>query len=226
MRRCTVWVDAGDGVERHVWCGAFNMSPGDVIPLATPGTRMPDGRLIEPRPILGIDSQGMLCSARELGLGDDHSGILILDGATPLGLPYGEALALRSEVFDVDLTRNRPDCWGHLGAARDVAARVGVDLAPGPPPLAPTGDARSATVELVDGERCPRFTTVVLGHPCRPVAGVDGAPAAGRRDALDQQRGRREQLRDARAQPAQPRLRPRHARRPRLPHPPGATASR
>ncbi|MCB0997930.1 MAG: phenylalanine--tRNA ligase subunit beta [Acidimicrobiales bacterium] len=158
-----VWVDAGDGVERHVWCGAFNMSPGDVIPLATPGTRMPDGRLIEPRPILGIDSQGMLCSARELGLGDDHSGILILDGATPLGLPYGEALALRSEVvFDVDLTRNRPDCWGHLGAARDVAARVGVDLAPGPPPLAPTGDARSATVELVDGERCPRFTTVVL----------------------------------------------------------------
>ncbi|MTA15302.1 MAG: phenylalanine--tRNA ligase subunit beta, partial [Actinobacteria bacterium] len=158
-----VWVDAGDGVERHVWCGAFNMSPDDVIPLATPGTRMPDGRLIEPRPILGIDSQGMLCSARELGLGDDHSGILILPADTPLGLPYGEALGLRSEVvFDVDLTRNRPDCWGHLGSARDVAAHLGVALAPAPAPVVPTAESRSATVELVDGERCPRFTTVVI----------------------------------------------------------------
>lgn len=158
-----VWVDAGDGVERHVWCGAFNMAAGDVIPLATPGTRMPDGRLIEPRPILGIDSQGMLCSARELGLGDDHSGILILPADTPLGLPYAEALGLESEVvFDVDLTRNRPDCWGHLGSARDVAANLGVALAPAPAALAPTGEARSASVELVDGARCPRFTTVVI----------------------------------------------------------------
>jgi phenylalanyl-tRNA synthetase beta chain len=158
-----VWVDAGDGAERHVWCGAFNMSAGDVIPLATPGTVMPDGRAIEPRPILGIDSQGMLCSARELGLGDDHSGILILPADTPLGLPYGEVLGLETEVvFDVDLTRNRPDCWGHLGAARDVAANLGIALAAAPASLAPTGEPRSASVELVDGERCPRFTTVVV----------------------------------------------------------------
>jgi len=158
-----VWVDAGDGVERHVWCGAFNMAAGDVIPLALPGTTMPDGRLIEPRPILGIESQGMLCSASELGLGDDHSGILILPQATSIGVPYGEALGLATEVvFDVDLTRNRPDCWGHLGVARDMAPRLGVELLPGAAPLAPTGPLRSASVELVDGERCPRFTTVVL----------------------------------------------------------------
>lgn len=158
-----VWVDAGDGVERHVWCGAFNMAAGDVIPLALPGTAMPDGRLIEPRPILGIESQGMLCSARELGLGDDHSGILILPVGTDIGLPYGDALGLASEVvFDVDLTRNRPDCWGHLGIARDVAPRLGVALRPGPAPLRASGAPRSAAVELVDGERCPRFTTVVL----------------------------------------------------------------
>ena len=124
-----VWVDTGDGVERHVWCGAFNMSAGDVVPLATPGTTMPDGRVIEPRPILGIDSQGMLCSARELGLGDDHAGILLLPADTPLGLPYGDALQIETDVvFDVDLTRNRPDCWGHLGAARDLAAHLGVAL--------------------------------------------------------------------------------------------------
>lgn len=158
-----VWVDTGDGVERHVWCGAFNMAPGDVIPLATPGTVMPDGRAIEPRPILGIDSQGMLCSASELGLGNDHSGILILPSDTPLGVPYGDALGIETEVvFDVDLTRNRPDCWGHLGAARDVSARMGVALADAPQPVVAEGDARSATVDLVDGARCPRFTTVVL----------------------------------------------------------------
>jgi len=124
-----VFVDAGDGAERHVWCGAFNMKPGDVIPLATPGTVMPDGRTIEPKPILGISSDGMLCSARELGLGDDHSGILILPEGTPLGLPYGEALGMSTEVvYDLDLTRNRPDCWGHLGVVRrQNGARHDVD---------------------------------------------------------------------------------------------------
>ncbi len=158
-----VFVDAGDGVERHVWCGAFNMAAGDVLPWATPGTLMPDGRTIEPRPILGISSEGMLCSARELGLGDDHAGILILPSDTPLGVPYGEALGIETEtVFDVDLTRNRPDCWGHLGAARDVAAKLGVALAAAPLPLVADGPHRSAPVVLVDGERCPRFSTLVL----------------------------------------------------------------
>lgn len=158
-----VWVDAGDGLERHVWCGAFNMAAGDVIPLATPGTAMPDGRVIEPRPILGIESQGMLCSAKELDLGDDHSGIMILPAGTPLGLPYGEALGLAAEVvFDIDLTRNRPDCWGHLGVARDLGAHLGVALVNGPAPHAARGPARSAPVELIDGDRCPRFTSVVV----------------------------------------------------------------
>ena len=73
-----VYVDAGDGQERHVWCGAFNMAEGDIVPLATLGTTMPNGMTIERRGILGIDSEGMLCSASELGLGDDHSGIRVL----------------------------------------------------------------------------------------------------------------------------------------------------
>ena len=158
-----VFVDAGDGVERHVWCGAFNMAAGDVIPLATPGTVMPDGRAIEPKPILGISSDGMLCSARELGLGDDHSGILLLPADTPLGLPYGEALHLGEEVvYDLDVLRNRPDCYGHLGVARDVAAHLGLPVLPAPAAPAAQQPARSASVEIVDGDRCPRFTTVVL----------------------------------------------------------------
>ena len=158
-----VFVDAGDGVERHVWCGAFNMQPGDIIPLATPGTVMPDGRAIEPKPILGISSDGMLCSARELDMGDDHSGILILPVDTPLGVPYGEALGLEKEVvYDIDVLRNRPDAYGHLGVARDVAAKFGISVTPAPVLPAAQAPVRSATVELVDGDRCPRFTSIVL----------------------------------------------------------------
>ena len=110
-----VYVETGDGRERHVWCGAFNMKPGDVVPLATLGTVMPDGRDIQKRKILGHASEGMLCSATELGISDDHSGILILDPTTPLGLPVMQALGIEPDaVFELDLTRNRPDCWDHL----------------------------------------------------------------------------------------------------------------
>ncbi len=132
-----VYVDAGDGAERHVWCGAFNMAVGDVVPLATLGTTMPNGMTIERRGILGIDSEGMLCSASELGLGDDHSGIRILPSDSPLGRPYGEALGLTLDVLiDADVTRNRPDCWGYVGIARDLAAKLGVEFRP---PTADTG---------------------------------------------------------------------------------------
>ena len=158
-----VFLDIGDGTEHHVWCGAFNMEPGDVIPWATPGTAMPDGRLIETKPIVGIPSEGMCCSARELGLGDDHSGILILDPNTPLGVPYGEALGLAEEtVYDLDVLRNRPDAFGHVGVARDLAARFGVPFGAPNGNVVTVGPRRSASVEIVDGDRCPRFTSVVL----------------------------------------------------------------
>lgn len=158
-----VYVDVGGGVERHVWCGASNMRAGDVVALATPGTTMPDGTTIEPRPILGIESQGMLCSASELGLGDDHSGIVVLAPDSPLGVPYGDVLGLVDEVvLDLDLTRNRPDCWGHLGIARDLAAHLGVELTARPGEASTAGPERSAPVDIVDGARCGRFTTTVL----------------------------------------------------------------
>src|SRR5688572_12181769 len=140
-----VWVDAGDGVPRHVWCGAFNMQPGDIVPLATLGTEMPDGRTIERRGILGIDSEGMMCSARELGLGDDHSGIMILPADTPLGVPYGAALHIEPDVvFDIDVTRNRPDAWGYVGIARDLAAHLRLPLRPPTPSVGQLGAEVSA----------------------------------------------------------------------------------
>jgi phenylalanyl-tRNA synthetase beta chain len=159
-----VWVDRGDGRELHVWCGAFNFRPGDIVPLAPLGTEMPDGRTIARRGILGIDSEGMLCSARELGLGDDHSGILVLPADVPLGVPYGQALGMREEVIlDLDVTRNRPDCWSYVGVARDLAAKRAVPFTPPvPPPLTAKGDELVATVGIADGDRCGRFTTTVL----------------------------------------------------------------
>jgi phenylalanyl-tRNA synthetase beta chain len=167
-----VYVDAGDGVERHVWCGASNFAPGDVVPLATLGTTMPDGRTIERRGILGIDSEGMLCSPRELGLGDDHGGILVLPQSTPVGVPYGDALGLHADtLFDLDVTRNRPDCWSHAGVARELAAHYGVELRVPSPELPARAGDRSATVEIVDGDRCGRFTATVL-------SGVSVGPAA------------------------------------------------
>ena len=169
-----VWVSTGEGErDRHVWCGAFNFEPGDVVPLAVLGTEMPDGRTIARRGILGIDSEGMLCSARELGLGDDHSGILVLPPGTAAGRPYGDALGLRDDVvIDVEVTRNRPDCWSYVGIARDLAAKLGVAFTP-PRPPAPRreGDGPVTTVELVDGDRCARFTsTVVSGLRVGPSA--------------------------------------------------------
>ena len=99
-------MDAGDGSERHVWCGATNMGPGDVVPLATLGTTMPDGREILKRGILGIDSEGMLCSPVELGIADEASGLLILPADTPLGISPFDALGIEHDVvFDLDLTR-------------------------------------------------------------------------------------------------------------------------
>ena len=100
-----VWVDAGDGAERHVWCGAFNMTAGDLVPLATLGTKMPDGREILRRGILGIDSEGMLCSAAELGLSSDAAGIMILPAGAKLGRNVFDALGVaRDVVYDLDIT--------------------------------------------------------------------------------------------------------------------------
>jgi phenylalanyl-tRNA synthetase beta chain len=158
-----VYLDTGDGVERHVWCGAFNMRAGDVVPLAVIGTTMPDGQTIERRGILGVDSEGMLCSARELGLGEDHAGIMILPPESPLGKPYGDVLGVEADVlFDLDITRNRPDCWGYVGVARDLAARLGLALRVPAPESGANGDERRAEVEIVAGGRCGRFTSTVM----------------------------------------------------------------
>ncbi len=161
VTRC--FVDAGDGREMHVWCGATNMGPGDVVPLATLGTTMPDGREIARRGILGIDSEGMLCSPIELGISAEASGLLILPSDAPLGVDPFVVLGIEHDVvFDLDLTRNRPECWGHAGIARDLAAHLNVPYRG--PRIVPVerGTARSIPVSLSDPSRCPMFSATVL----------------------------------------------------------------
>jgi phenylalanyl-tRNA synthetase beta chain len=158
-----VWVDAGDGIERHVWCGAFNMKSDDLVPLATLGTKMPDGREILRRGILGIDSEGMLCSAAELGLSSDAAGIMILPATAKLGRNVFAALGVKRDVvYDLDITRNRPDATGHLGVARDVAAHLGTKFVPLKGDAAKKGPPRRVPVKIVDEKACARFNVTVL----------------------------------------------------------------
>jgi phenylalanyl-tRNA synthetase beta chain len=161
VTRC--YVDAGDGEERHVWCGATNMQPGDVVPLATLGTTMPNGMQISRRGILGIDSEGMLCSEVELGLSEESSGLLILPADSPLGVSPFTILGIEHDVvFDLDLTRNRADCWGHLGVARDLAAYFNVPLR-GPRIDAGTlGESRSLPVSVAAADNCGLFSIAVV----------------------------------------------------------------
>jgi phenylalanyl-tRNA synthetase beta chain len=152
-------VDTGDGEALQIVCGAFNMAAGDLIPLATLGTTMPNGMTIERRKMRGEWSNGMLCSSTEIGLGEDADGIMVLSPGLELGQPLTEALGLTGDwLFDLEVNANRPDALSVAGVARDVAARLGVGFSL-PEWSAPTGGAGSdeARVVIDDPSACGRF---------------------------------------------------------------------
>ncbi|HWC09955.1 MAG TPA: phenylalanine--tRNA ligase subunit beta, partial [Acidimicrobiales bacterium] len=156
-------VDAGDGSPVHVVCGAFNFGAGDLVPLARPGTRLPGGMEIKRRKVRGEWSDGMLCSAAELGLGDDHSGILVLPPAAEPGASLADALGIGTDVvFDLDVTPNRPDALSIAGVARDLAARLRVPFAVPEPPSLPSGEPGKVSVTVDADDLCPRFTATRL----------------------------------------------------------------
>ncbi len=122
-------VDKGDEVLQIV-CGAPNCDAGNVVPLATIGTVFKDGEgtfTIKKGKLRGVESFGMMCSARELGLSNDHDGLMILPADTPLGIPLGEMMD-SDTVYDCSVTPNRPDWLSHIGVARDLAALLGTKL--------------------------------------------------------------------------------------------------
>ena len=159
-----VEVDRGDGAVTQVVCGAFNFGPGDLLPFAPVGARLPGGMEIGRRKVRGRWSEGMLCSGAELALSDDHDGILVLpDGLAP-GMALTEALGITPDVvFDLDVTPNRPDALCILGVARDVAAKLGVPLDLPMPTVPETVDSGMAATVVVDApDLCPRFTATLL----------------------------------------------------------------
>ncbi len=119
-------VDDGSGESFQVVCGAPNVAAGTKYPFARLGTTMPGGMVIERRKLRGEVSEGMLCSARELGLGDDHDGILALDTDAAPGTGMLEVLGLGDHMLVVDVTPNRPDLFGHKGVARELAIAYGI----------------------------------------------------------------------------------------------------
>ncbi len=158
-------VDLGDGEALQICCGAFNMSVGDLVPLATLGTTMPNGMEIARRKMRGEWSNGMLCSSQEIGLGDDHDGIMLLGSGPDLGTPLVEALEIRPDVlYDLEVNPNRPDAMSVAGVARDLAARQGVPFSlPDPSPAEVGADAADRlAVDVVDPVLCGRFVARVL----------------------------------------------------------------
>jgi phenylalanyl-tRNA synthetase beta chain len=163
-------IDFGSGQTRVV-CGAPNIEPGMLVPYAPAGATLPGGTL-ERRKIRGVVSDGMLLSAAELGLGGDHSGIVVLDPASEPGTDVKEIMALDDVIFDLAITPNRPDAMCIVGVARELAAhfRLPLDV---PEPQAATDGAVAGdiTVVIEAPDRCPRY----LGRAARVTLGPSPA---------------------------------------------------
>ncbi len=160
-------VDAGTGRMLNIVCGAPNVVVGMRAPCALVGATLPGEEpgkplLIKPATMRGVESQGMLCSARELGLSDDHSGLLALNPDAPLGSNVRDYLGLDDHVFTVKLTPNRADCLSVLGVAREVAALTGAQLhRPVIHAVTKASDA-AFPVKISDPSGCGRFTGRVI----------------------------------------------------------------
>lgn len=166
-------VDDGSGGDPlQIVCGAPNVVAGMVAPLARIGARLPDGTGIHRSTIRGVESQGMLCSARELGLGDDHDGIISLPADLTVGTDLRDALTLDDMVIDISLTPNRGDCLSIAGIAREVAVLNGSTLTRTPPAPVPAVIDDVLAVELLAADGCPRY----LGRVVRGIHAASVTP--------------------------------------------------
>lgn len=167
-------VDAGDKVYDCV-CGAPNVREGMTVAFAREGGKA-GGMDIVCAKIAGVESHGMCCSEKELGISADHSGLWEITDDLPLGTPITEAYAIRDVVFEVDnksLT-NRPDLWGHYGIAREFAALTGRALKPiSRMDLTPYKDLAPIGIDVIDRELCFRYTGLKVRNITKKVSPVD-----------------------------------------------------
>src|SRR6185503_10549066 len=143
-------VDDGSGATLDVVCGAPNVSVGTLYPFARVGVTIPTGITLDRRKIRGEYSNGMLCSAKELKLGEDHAGIMALDVDVPPGTPFLEAVPIGDVRYEVDVLPNRPDLLCHIGLARELSALTGVAMQV-PPELASLPSTAIDSTGTVEG---------------------------------------------------------------------------
>ena len=156
---CTV--DAG-GEQLQVVCGAPNARAGMKAPLAMVGARLPDGTEIRRAQLRGVESAGMLCSSRELGLSDEAEGLMVLPAEFPTGASLVQALSLDDTILEVNLTPNRGDCMGIAGIAREAAVLTGAaGTGPAFRPV-PAQSSETFPVEITPGAGCSRFAARVI----------------------------------------------------------------
>jgi phenylalanyl-tRNA synthetase beta chain len=158
-------VDYGAGATKTVVTGATNLKEGAIVPYADEGAEIIDGHTgeratLRGKPMRGIKSEGMVLSQKELGLGDEHEGIYLLDPKLPVGAPLREVLG--ETILALELQPNRPDCLGVVGIAREVAALLATTLRE--PPLERLGDKspKGLDVRIEDEQACPRFAAALL----------------------------------------------------------------
>ena len=150
--------------EFQVVCGAPNAKPGLLTAIALPGATLPSGIKVKKAAIRGQESSGMLCSEKDLGISEDHSGIMELPGTAREGQPLPEALSLQDTLIEVDLTPNRPDCTSVIGIAREIAGFTNQKLNQPVKNELPelTGEGVPFSVEVLDPEDCPRYAARLL----------------------------------------------------------------
>jgi phenylalanyl-tRNA synthetase beta chain len=153
-------VDVGDGGPQQIVCGAPNVAAGQIVAVARPGAVMPDGTKLGVAKLRGVESNGMILAEDELAIGTEHAGIMVLDGDLEPGTPLSAVLPIATEVLELEVTPNRPDCLGVYGVAREVHAATGAPLAPPPWDEDPGSAGEIAGVEVVVDapDLCPRFT--------------------------------------------------------------------
>jgi phenylalanyl-tRNA synthetase beta chain len=151
-------VDVGEGEPRQIVCGAWNFGAGATVAVALPGALLPGAPgPLEERPLRGELSRGMILSAQELELGDDHTGILVLDEGPEPGTPLADVLPISEQVLDVTATMNRVDLLSVYGLAREVAALCGGELRPMPGADPAVTHPEWVDVTIEDKQGCPRY---------------------------------------------------------------------